>query len=93
MHDELVVELKSLTPAGNFSTQCLFQPMPTLFAERSVQRGGNMLGLNKVKKTALLWLITGATDTPEQDAIMRTKLTAFSATLEKFGEARNSNID
>jgi hypothetical protein len=93
MHDELVDELKSLTPGGHFTTQCLFQPMPTLFAARSVQRGGNVLGLDKVKENALLWLLTGSTQTPEQDAIMREKLTAFSATLNLFSEARNSNID
>ena len=93
MHDELVNELKKLIPAGNFTTQCLFQPIPTLFAKHSVERGGNMLGLDKVKENALLWLITGSTLTPEQDAIMRKKLTVFSATLEKFGKARHSNID
>jgi hypothetical protein len=93
MHDELVNELKSLIPAGNFTTQCLFQPMPTLFASHSLERGGNMLGLDKLKENALLWLITGSTETPEQDAIMREKLTAFSATLEAFSKARDINID
>jgi hypothetical protein len=71
----------------------LFQPIPTLFAERSVERGGNVLSLDKVKENALLWPITGSTLTSDQDAIMRKKLTAFSATLEKFGKARHSSID
>lgn len=93
MHDELVDELKILLPVGTFSTQCLFQPLPTLFAKHSVERGGNMLGLDRVDDNALLWLITGATDTSEQGAIMREKLTAYSATLKDFGEARNSSID
>jgi hypothetical protein len=93
MHDELVGQLKRLLPAGSFTTQCLFQPMPTFFAERSIERGGNMLGLDKVKKNALLWLITGATETREQHTIMREKLEAFSATLEGFAKARNINVD
>ncbi|KAF4617071.1 hypothetical protein G7Y89_g15078 [Cudoniella acicularis] len=93
MHDELVDELKGLIPAGNFTTQCLFQPIPTLFAEHSVQRGGNMLGLDKVKENALLWLITGATETPEQQTIMQNKLTAFSATLEKFAESNGLHVN
>jgi hypothetical protein len=46
-----------------------------------------------VKDNALLWLITGFTETPGQHAIMREKLTAFSATSKKSGEVRNSNID
>jgi len=93
MHDKLVDELKGLIPTGNFTTQCLFQPIPTLFAEHSVQRGGNMLGLDKVKENALLWLITGATETPEQQTIMRNKLTAFSATLEEFAKSIGLHIN
>jgi hypothetical protein len=52
-----------------------------------------MVGLNKVKENVLLWLITGSTETTEQHAIMRKKLMAFSATLEDFAEARESNVD
>lgn len=84
MHDKLVSELKGLIPANDFSTQCIFQPMPTHFAEKSVQRGGNMLGLDKVKENALLWLVTGATETPEQHRTMQEKCYAFSAALERF---------
>lgn len=89
MHDKLVDELKSLIQATQFSTWCLFQPLPTLFAEHSVRHGGNMLGLDKVEENALLWLITGATETPEQHMIMRKKLTAFSAALEEFAESKD----
>jgi hypothetical protein len=93
MHDELVAELKGLIPAGNFSTQCLFQPIPTLFTNHSVESGGNVLGLDKVKQNALLWLITGASETPQQQAIMQKKLAAFSATLEKFAKANGLHVD
>ncbi|KAH7072584.1 hypothetical protein FB567DRAFT_206280 [Paraphoma chrysanthemicola] len=92
MHDELVDELKVLMP-GDFTTQCLFQPMPTVFAQRSVERGGNVLGLDKVKENALLWLLTGSTKTPEQHAIMRDKLDSFAATLKEFAHAKNLNVD
>jgi hypothetical protein len=93
MHDDLVDELKDLIPDGNFTTQCLFQPMPTLFAEHSVQRGGNMLGLDKVKQNALLWLITGSTQNPEEQSIMQDKLTNFSANLENFARSIGLHID
>ncbi|KAF1993844.1 Glucooligosaccharide oxidase [Amniculicola lignicola CBS 123094] len=92
LHDKLAVELKSLIPAGSFSTQCLFQPLPTLFAERSVQRGGNVFGLDRVKKNALVWLITGATETPAQQKIMHDKLSAFSNTLEAYADSRGLDV-
>jgi hypothetical protein len=93
MHDDLVNELKSLIQASNFTTQCIFQPMPTLFAEHSVGRGGNVLGLDKVKENALLWLITGSTKTTKEHLIMREKLTTFSATLEKYAKEKDLNVD
>lgn len=52
-----------------------------------------MLGLDKVKENALLWLITGASETPQQQDIMRNKLTAFTATLDQFAESENLKID
>ncbi|KAF1953113.1 FAD-binding domain-containing protein [Byssothecium circinans] len=84
LHDELVEELKTVIPSGSFSTQCLFQPVPTFFTERSLQRGGNVLGLDNEKQNALMWLITGATKTVEHQAIMREKLTTFYNDLNAY---------
>jgi hypothetical protein len=59
MHDELVADRTLLWP---FQIWCAFQPLPTLFTQHSAERGGNLLGLDRVKENALLWLITGSTD-------------------------------
>ncbi|UPX18393.1 uncharacterized protein EKO05_0008695 [Ascochyta rabiei] len=93
MHDGLVDELKTLMPASDFTTQCLFQPMPTLFAGHSIRRGGNVLGLDQLKENALLWLIVGSTVTPDEHVIMREKLKAFSSTLEKFAESKDLSVN
>ncbi|PVI03649.1 FAD-binding domain-containing protein [Periconia macrospinosa] len=93
MHDELVEELKQVIPAGNFSTQCLFQPVPTLFNEHSIQRGGNVLGLGDVKDNALLWLITGTTLTIDEEKIMRDKLAKFSTDLDSYAISLNLKIN
>jgi len=92
LHDELVKELKREMPAGNYTTQCLFQPLPTLFTEHSIQRGGNVLGLDDVKQNALLWLITGSTETVEQHKIMREKLTKFNTDLEAYARSLGLNV-
>lgn len=84
LHDNLVNELKTVLPVGNFSTQCLFQPMPTLFAEHSIRRRGNVLGLDQVKENTLLWLLVGSTQTAEESAIMRAKMTALKDALERL---------
>jgi hypothetical protein len=87
MHDELVNTLKRLLPPDTFTTQCLFQPIPTLFAQRSTQRGGNVLGLDRIKgnerakENTPLWLIAGCTETPEQCEFMRRSPTERSSEI------------
>ncbi|KAH7390741.1 hypothetical protein DE146DRAFT_766790 [Phaeosphaeria sp. MPI-PUGE-AT-0046c] len=93
LHDKLAGQLTALIPSLNFTTSCLFQPMPTLFAQHSLQRGGNVLGLDKVKENALLWSIIGSTLTAEDHAIMRKTLLAFVATLEAFAVSNDLNVD
>lgn len=92
MHDDLVAELKALINATEFTTQCLFQPIPTYFAEMAAAKGGNMLGMDAVKDNALMWLITGTVNTEAQEAIMQEKLTAFSATLEQYATDMGGNM-
>ena len=93
LHDNMVNELKIVLPVGNFSTQCLFQPMPTLFMEHSVRRGGNVLGLDQAKENTLLWLLVGSTETTEESAIMRVKMTTVKDALEEFARSENLIVD
>jgi hypothetical protein len=93
MHDELASQLSTLIPSQTFTTSCLFQPMPTLIAQHSTRRGGNVLGLDQVEDNALLWSIIGSTQTAEDHAIMREKLVTYVATLEDFAMSENLNVD
>lgn len=93
LHDDLVTELKTLLSNGNFSTQCLFQPIPTLFAEHSVRRGGNVLGLDQVKENALLWLLVGSTQTAAESVIIRKRMTALKDVLEEFARSEDLIVD
>lgn len=45
LHDQLVEDLMILVPGGDFTTQCAFHPLPKLFSQRSVDAGGNVLGV------------------------------------------------
>ncbi|KAH7079776.1 hypothetical protein FB567DRAFT_449862 [Paraphoma chrysanthemicola] len=93
MHDELVEQLLTLLPSQNFTTSCLFQPMPILIAQHSTQRGGNVLGLDQVEENALLWSIQGSTQTAEEHAIMREKLMVYVATLKDFAVSESLDLD
>jgi hypothetical protein len=67
--------------------------MPTLIAQHSTRRGGNVLGLDQVEENSLLWSIIGSTQTPEEHAIMREKLMAYVAALEDFAQSEDLNVD
>jgi len=34
-------------PTGNWTVQDMVQPIPTIFTKHSVEKGGNMLGLDR----------------------------------------------
>lgn len=69
LHEKLVEELKQAVPEGDFVTQCLFQPLPRLFAERSAQAGGNVMGMEQHAHNGLLFLATAMMKTAEQEAL------------------------
>lgn len=35
---------------------CLFQPLPTLYAKKSAERGGNVMGLDRVTEDAIIFM-------------------------------------
>lgn len=92
LHDQIVQELLQVLNATDFTTQCLFQPVPSFFAQRSVAQGGNVLGLDSVTDNALLWLGTAAVKTAAQEKIVRDKLTTLSKGIEDYANSVGGNI-
>jgi hypothetical protein len=88
----MVKELLLLLPATDFTTQCLFQPLPTYISRLSVAKGGNVLGLDSVKDNALLWLGTAAVKTVDQEKIVRDKMAAFSKAIEDYATFVGGNV-
>ncbi|KAF4962282.1 hypothetical protein FSARC_9635 [Fusarium sarcochroum] len=84
LHDKLVQELKEFIPDGNFITQCLFQPLPTLFGQRCVEAGGNVMGVERHKSNGILFLAVVMANTPEQEAFARPKVQAWIQEVREF---------
>jgi hypothetical protein len=84
LHDQLVEELKAFVPDGDFTTQCVFQPLPTLFGQRSVEAGGNAMGVEKQAHDGVLFLATTMMRTPEQEAFAYPKVKAWIEAVKKF---------
>lgn len=61
-YEHLAQEISNQSPGCVF--QMVLQPFPTSFGKHSVKRGGNMLGLERIKEDAVLFIIVVEGDTP-----------------------------
>ncbi|KAK7716377.1 hypothetical protein SLS64_003531 [Diaporthe eres] len=86
LHDKLVEELKAVVPDENFITQCTFQPMPTLFAEKSIEAGGNVIGLDRYKHDGILFLATALFRTKELRDTAYPKVQAWADGVKEFAQ-------
>lgn len=92
-HNQLVEDLLVQSPDGDFITQCMFQPLPTIFAEHGIARGGNVLGLNKLTDNAVVWLATLAVKGAEQEEFGRAKMMAWVKSVGDFAKSVGSHVE
>ncbi|KAG8676174.1 hypothetical protein FPOAC1_002174 [Fusarium poae] len=84
LHNKLVEELKEFIPDGNFVTQCIYQPLPMVFGQRSVEAGGNVMGVERHQHNGILFLANVMAKTPEQEAFARPKVSDWVRDLREF---------
>ncbi|KAI0198820.1 FAD-binding domain-containing protein [Astrocystis sublimbata] len=84
LHDELVASLKGFVPGGDFMSQCIFQPLPTIISQHSLRAGGNIMGLEDNKSDGILFQMIIMMKTPEQHALASVKLKACVESLTQF---------
>lgn len=89
LNSVFVQELLAEIPAGDLGTQSLFQPVPKLFADNGVERGGNVLGIDRIEGNSLMWLLSCTVKTEEQEALLHEKSSAFAAALEEYAKSIN----
>lgn len=92
-HQEFVDVMKSAIGAGEFTTQMVFQPVPTYFAKIGREHGGNVLGLDKETENAILWLGLVTVKTEAQEAVARIHMAAASAKIEDFAVSVGGNME
>lgn len=84
VHEGLVNDLKAFIPDGEFMTQCLFQPLPMTFAQRSVAVGGNVMGIERNKSDGLLFQLNTMVNTSEQNDFAYQKVKAGVQAIKDF---------
>ncbi|ORY68841.1 uncharacterized protein BCR38DRAFT_424481 [Pseudomassariella vexata] len=93
LHDQLVEDLKVIAPDGDFTTQCLFQPLPKLFGQRVTEAGGNVMGVEHQAHDGILWLAVAMMKTPEQEALAYPKVKAWVKTVEEYAASLDGMLE
>ncbi|RYP23406.1 hypothetical protein DL765_001111 [Monosporascus sp. GIB2] len=84
VHDKLVEEIKSYIPDGSFTTQCIFQPLPLVFAQHSAAFGGNVLGLERNTSDGILLLMNTMVTTLDQREFAYPKVKACIQAIKEY---------
>jgi hypothetical protein len=92
LNEQFVDEWKAKSDP-DFITQAMFQSIPTVFSKHSVERGGNVMGLDKEDRNAIMLLFDIAVKTAEEEAIARPLLRSYGEKMQEFAASRNSLVD
>lgn len=92
LHQE-VCDFMTAQSSEYYSSQAMFQAIPTLFSEHSVQKGGNVLGLDREKEDLIMLLFTMAVESKEQEAIAQAQMRQWGDAVMEFARSRGSAAD
>ncbi|ETS74969.1 hypothetical protein PFICI_13453 [Pestalotiopsis fici W106-1] len=93
-HASIVEDLKSSIGPQSFSTILDVQPFPSYFANISIEKGGNMLGLerdSRNKAVIALGVSLLATESREQYPLVLQKVTAVNERIVAFAKSIGSS--
>lgn len=89
LHEAFVNEWKTKITDHDFITQCMFQSIPTVFSVHSVERGGNVMGLDSEKRNGVMLLFNIAVKTAEEEAVARPLLRSYGEQMQEFAASKD----
>ncbi|KAH8812674.1 hypothetical protein F5884DRAFT_314949 [Xylogone sp. PMI_703] len=85
----MVATLNGIKPKGDWNVQTLMQPVPTIFAKHGLEKGGNVMGLDRFDENLMLFQYYIAWEGADQDELfngladtMVNQVKAYSETLQ-----------
>jgi hypothetical protein len=93
LHEQLVQEWRTENSDPEFSTQCFFQSIPTIFSEHSKAQGGNVLGLDRLEENAVMFLLTMRVTSAHLEDRAREKMGIYVEKVQRFARSRGGLVD
>ncbi|KAF2164260.1 hypothetical protein M409DRAFT_25603 [Zasmidium cellare ATCC 36951] len=79
-----VTETLTADAKGDYGFYCLYQPIPTLFAKHGLDKGGNVLGLDRFNETLILWEAYLKWQGQEQDELFQAQATFLRNEISEY---------
>jgi hypothetical protein len=93
LHEQFVADWKPQSPDGDFITQVLFQSIPTIFTKHSIEKGGNMFGLDRVTENAVMVECTLAVKGEDQEAVGRQRMVDYRNAIKQASQEFDAAVD
>ncbi|KAF5002549.1 hypothetical protein FDECE_10579 [Fusarium decemcellulare] len=72
---------------------CLFQPLPTLYSKRSLERGGNVMCLERIAEDAIIFMAGMHVSEAEMKDYGDTQAKEWLAGVEEFAREKGTSIE
>ncbi|KAI1371493.1 FAD-binding domain-containing protein [Hypoxylon crocopeplum] len=93
LHRKFVEDWKAQSPDGDFICHAILQAIPTIFSEHSVEKGGNMLGLDRESSNAVMFQIQLMVNGADQEKLGRERMVAFRETVKQYSVELGGVVD
>ncbi|KAK4498651.1 hypothetical protein PRZ48_009161 [Zasmidium cellare] len=82
-----VTETLTADATGDYGLYCLYQPIPTLFTKHGLDKGGNVLGLDRFNETLIMWEAYLKWEGQEQDELFQAQATFLRDEITKYAKS------
>ncbi|KAH6972577.1 hypothetical protein EDB80DRAFT_743731 [Ilyonectria destructans] len=93
LHKQFVSDWKVQSPDGDFICHGIFQAIPTIFSKHSVEKGGNVMGLDRVTDNAVMFQVQLMINGVEQEKIARKRMVKFRETIKQYSVKKGGAVD
>lgn len=93
LHRQFVDDWKAQSPDGDFICHGILQAIPTIFSEHSVEKGGNMLGLDRETDNAIMFQVQLMVNGVEQEQLGRERMVAFREAVKQYSIDLGGGVD
>ncbi|KAM0559946.1 hypothetical protein ACHAPJ_003898 [Fusarium lateritium] len=94
VHEDLIKSLSRKIGADNFTTMWFLQPMNENLGRIGEERGGNMLGLERIQSSAVMWTGLAQVNGTEADyAFAQSAMNIASAKIKEFSKKAGGEVD